>query len=272
MSKILERPGTGGVPISSADHDLCNGPPRWRAEELAVAPPEPGRATTPPALAFVRRGAWLITYRPGESSAESPGGSLDQLHDRLIPILVLADTPEERDRILHVLTDRMSAVRGPRPEAGGQTMVLGELLIDRRAHRVTVDGHEVALTFLEFRLLVTLAERIDQVQSRDTLLADVWGLRSAGATRTVDTHIKRLRDKMRSAGRYIQSVRGVGYRLSEKAAVEGQRTRGASKAVTSASPGAGPPTPVHRADVLSGPNASTAPGEPWRRGRLMAST
>lgn len=91
----------------------------------------------------------------------------------------------------------------------------GCLRVDRTAHRVFVEDEEVTLTALEFRLLATLIERKNRVQSRDTLLEDVWGLRLQVETRTVDTHIKRLREKLGAAGAYIHTVRGVGYRFAD---------------------------------------------------------
>ena len=92
---------------------------------------------------------------------------------------------------------------------------VAELRIDKDAHRVTVGPEEVPLTALEFKLLVTLIERRDRVQGRGTLLSDVWAMDSEIASRTVDTHVKRLRDKLGTAGRFIETVRGVGYRFSE---------------------------------------------------------
>ncbi len=90
---------------------------------------------------------------------------------------------------------------------------LGDLRIDREAHRVWVAGREVELTALEFRLLITFYERRERVQSRATLHDDVWGVSPDLATRTVDTHVKRLREKLGSARDYIETVRGVGYRV-----------------------------------------------------------
>jgi two-component system phosphate regulon response regulator PhoB len=78
-----------------------------------------------------------------------------------------------------------------------------------------VSGEEISLTALEFKLLVTLTERRDRVQARGTLLSDVWAIDAEIASRTVDTHVKRLRDKLGTAGRFIETVRGVGYRFSE---------------------------------------------------------
>jgi two-component system phosphate regulon response regulator PhoB len=79
---------------------------------------------------------------------------------------------------------------------------------------VRVKGQEVVLTALEFRLLRTLLERGDRVQTREVLLSDVWGIQAEIHTRTVDTHIKRLREKLGPAGDIIETVRGVGYKLS----------------------------------------------------------
>jgi two-component system phosphate regulon response regulator PhoB len=91
----------------------------------------------------------------------------------------------------------------------------GKLKVDREAHRVWVEGREIDLTALEFRLLVTLHDRKNRVQSRDALLQDVWGIEADITTRTVDTHVKRLREKLGLAGDYIETVRGVGYRFAD---------------------------------------------------------
>ena len=103
-------------------------------------------------------------------------------------------------------------------EADG--MQFGPLKVDTVAHRVWVEGSDVKLTALEFRLLTTFLGRKGRVQTRDTLLSDVWGIHADVTTRTVDTHVKRLREKLRCAGQYIETLRGVGYRFS--AQPEGQ--------------------------------------------------
>lgn len=92
----------------------------------------------------------------------------------------------------------------------------GILTVDIEAHRVWVEDQELALTALEFKLLNTLLERRGRVQSRERLLDDVWGYEVAITTRTVDTHVKRLREKLRAAGDYIETVRGVGYRMRDQ--------------------------------------------------------
>jgi two-component system phosphate regulon response regulator PhoB len=108
-----------------------------------------------------------------------------------------------------------SALRRARPEVDrNRPIEFGVLRVERDRQRVWVAGHEVTLTPLEFRLLVTLHDRRDQVQSRDTLLNDVWGISPDVTTRTVDTHVKRLRNKLGEAAEYVQTVRGIGYRFA----------------------------------------------------------
>jgi two-component system, OmpR family, phosphate regulon response regulator PhoB len=94
---------------------------------------------------------------------------------------------------------------------------VGAIRVDVEAHRAYVGGSEVILTPLEFRLLVTLMSRVGRVQSREQLLTDVWEMSSEIETRTVDTHVKRLREKLGEARDLLETVRGVGYRLVEPA-------------------------------------------------------
>jgi two-component system phosphate regulon response regulator PhoB len=150
---------------------------------------------------------------------------------QLVPIIMVTAKAEEIDRIVgfelgaddyvvkpfsvRELILRIDAVlrRGRTPEQ--RLLEAGELRLDKEAHRVTVSGEEISLTALEFKLLVTLIERRERVQARGTLLSDVWAIDAEIASRTVDTHVKRLRDKLGTAGRFIETVRGVGYRFSE---------------------------------------------------------
>ena len=90
----------------------------------------------------------------------------------------------------------------------------GELKIDVDSHEVFVNDEQVSLTALEFKLLRQLVDRRGRVQSRDQLLSDVWGYSSDVTTRTVDTHIKRLREKLGVMGKYVQTIRGVGYKFT----------------------------------------------------------
>lgn len=103
----------------------------------------------------------------------------------------------------------------------GNKIVAGPLVIDRSAHRVTVDGAEIDLTATEYKLLVTLAERRGRVQTRGQLLETVWEANPEIQTRTVDMHVQRLRSKLGPAADLLETVRGFGYRF--RAA---DRTRG----------------------------------------------
>ena len=91
--------------------------------------------------------------------------------------------------------------------------ICGPLQVDISRHLVTVKGRRVELTATEFKLLALLVQRNGHVQSRDRLLRDVWEYESHIDTRTVDTHIRRLRDKLGPACKYLNTVRGVGYRF-----------------------------------------------------------
>src|SRR6056300_924046 len=90
----------------------------------------------------------------------------------------------------------------------------GDLVIDIDSHEVFVNNDLVILTALEFKLLRQLVDRRGRVQSRDQLLSDVWGYSAEVTTRTVDTHIKRLGEKLVTMGKYVQTIRGVGYKFS----------------------------------------------------------
>ena len=91
---------------------------------------------------------------------------------------------------------------------------VGELVLDRSRHEVRAGDRRIECTATEFRLLSILMERQGRVQARDRLLSDVWGYDSIIDTRTVDTHMRRLRDKLGEFGKYIETVRGFGYRLA----------------------------------------------------------
>ncbi len=101
--------------------------------------------------------------------------------------------------------------------AASDEVTFGCLRIDAPGHRVFVEDAEVHLTALEFKLLSTFYERRGRVQTRERLLSDVWGYRAEVTTRTVDTHVKRLREKLAAAGVYVETVRGVGYRFRARA-------------------------------------------------------
>jgi len=148
-----------------------------------------------------------------------------------IPIIMLTAKGEEIDRVVgfemgaddyvvkpfsnRELMLRVRAVlrRNGEKEQKGATLSLGDLVIDTQRHLVSVSGAEVVLTSTEYKLLMNLAERAGRVQSREILLQNVWGYNYFGDTRTVDTHLTRLRTKLGAAGEMIKTVRGFGYKL-----------------------------------------------------------
>jgi two-component system phosphate regulon response regulator PhoB len=155
---------------------------------------------------------------------------------RSIPVLMVTARSEEIDRVVgfelgaddyivkpfsvRELILRVQAVlrraQAPAADSEAAELVFGRLRVDRLAHRAWVDGDEVTLTPLEMKLLWTLWERRGRVQSRGTLLDDVWEASPENNTRTVDTHVKRLREKLGAAGGYVETVRGIGYRFTDR--------------------------------------------------------
>ena len=144
--------------------------------------------------------------------------------DRVVGFELGADDYVVKPFSVRELMLRIDAVlrRSIEPKTARPMLEFGSLRIDNEAHRVWVAGQEVELTALEFKLLVTLLERKNRVQSRTVLLSDVWGIEADITTRTVDTHVKRLREKLGEAGDYIETVRGVGYRFAESPAQSAQ--------------------------------------------------
>ena len=148
-----------------------------------------------------------------------------------IPIIMLTAKAAEIDRVLGLelgaddyvtkpfspreLTLRIKGLLSRREtrETKAEQMKFGELNVDVPAHRVTVNGKPIELTATEFKLLTLLAQRRGRVQSRDQLLKDVWEYDNMIDTRTVDTHMRRLREKLGKAARHLDTVRGVGYRF-----------------------------------------------------------
>ena len=151
---------------------------------------------------------------------------------RQIPIMMLTAKAEEIDRIVGLefgADDYVTKPFSPREvvlrigaimrrtdtKQEEEHLRVGPIEIDAARHQVSVNGKRVNLTSLEFRLLRTLMQRRGRVQARDRLLNDVWGYESVIDTRTVDTHVRRLRRKLGKAADVIESVRGFGYRLRE---------------------------------------------------------
>jgi len=119
-------------------------------------------------------------------------------------------------------TGTQTAVDGPQAASGDDSapkprrrLLVGNLEVDVDGHHAFVDGSEIHVSILEMRLLIYLMESKGRVRSREELLGDVWGYKPGVSTRTVDTHVKRLRDKLNTAGDLIETVRGMGYRFAE---------------------------------------------------------
>jgi two-component system, OmpR family, phosphate regulon response regulator PhoB len=140
--------------------------------------------------------------------------------DRVVGFELGADDYVTKPFSVREVLLRVQAVlrRLPATDAADPALVVsfGRLRIDHGAHRVWVDDAEVTLTALEMRLLWTLYQRRGRVQPRGTLLDDVWEANPENNTRTVDTHVKRLREKLGTACDYIETVRGVGYRFASE--------------------------------------------------------
>ena len=149
-----------------------------------------------------------------------------------IPILMLTARAAEMDRVLGlelgaddyvtkpfsprelVIRIRKLLARSQVSEDATAHIKVGDIDIDVPRHVVLVLGKEVVLTATEFKLLEVLARRRGRVQTRDRLLQDVWGYENPIDSRTVDTHMRRLREKLGSAARHLDTVRGVGYRIN----------------------------------------------------------
>jgi two-component system phosphate regulon response regulator PhoB len=150
---------------------------------------------------------------------------------RLIPVLILTARAEELDRIIGLelgaddyvtkpfspreLVLRVKAILRRREidRESERFLQIGDLLIDIEGHHVSVKKMPIPLTSTEFKLLVELASKRGRVQTRTSLLDRVWGYTYEGYDRTVDTHIRHLREKLGDLGKYIETLRGVGYRF-----------------------------------------------------------
>lgn len=152
---------------------------------------------------------------------------------RQIPILMLTAKAAEIDRVAgleHGADDYVTKPFSPREivlrvkailrrataDSDAEAIQAGGIAIDPARHSVSIDGEPVRLTSIEFKLLQTLAKRRGRVQARDRLLFDVWGYETMIDTRTVDTHVRRLREKLGPAGDVIETVRGFGYKFRDE--------------------------------------------------------
>jgi len=150
-----------------------------------------------------------------------------------VPVIMVTAKGEEVDRIVGLelgaddyivkpfspreLILRVKAIlkRGKSEIVKKNILTAGNIAIDIEKHKVSVGKKAIELTQMEFKLLTTLVERQGRVQSREQLLTDVWDIAADVDTRTIDTHIKRLREKLGKTGNLLETVRGMGYRCKE---------------------------------------------------------
>ena len=149
---------------------------------------------------------------------------------RNLPVIMATARGEEYDKItgldsgaddylvkpfgmMEMISRVRAVLRRARPERSRSALSLGGVTIDPESRRVTANGQEAALTLKEFELLYTLMSSPGVVFTRDRLLSEIWGTDYDGETRTVDVHIRTLRQKLGEAGAAIGTVRGVGYRM-----------------------------------------------------------
>lgn len=150
-----------------------------------------------------------------------------------LPVMILTAKSSEYDRVVGLdsgaddympkpfgmmeLVSRVRALlrRAAKPAAEDKLFTAGSLAVDVKRRAVTVDGEPVILTYKEFELLCYLLENRGVVLSRDQILTKIWDYNYSGETRTVDVHIRTLRQKLGDAGALIETVRGVGYRLAQ---------------------------------------------------------
>lgn len=180
---------------------------------------------------------WML---PGDSGVTLAKRWRADPRTKQVPILMLTARSEENDKVLGLdagaddyitkpfstqeLLARIRAVlRRRAPEQAGGSVTIGPLTLDASTYRVTVNGHAVKLGPTEFKLLNHFMRHPERVHSRGQLLDKVWGDHVFIEERTVDVHVKRLREALGAAGALIETVRGAGYRLSAQAQTDDRR-------------------------------------------------
>lgn len=175
----------------------------------------------------------LDVMLPGEDGISILKKIREQSHTSDIPVIMATAKGTEFDKVIGLdlgaddyltkpfgmmeMISRIKAVlRRSRPKEEKQILVAGSLELNLNQHTATVDGKRLQLTLKEFEMLKLFMESIGRVYTRDQLLSKIWGADYVGETRTVDVHIGTLRTKLGGCGDYIQTVRGVGYRMEVK--------------------------------------------------------
>ena len=174
----------------------------------------------------------LDVMLPGEDGMSLLRALRQDARTRRLPVILVTARDAEMDKVngldagaddyltkpfgvMELLARVRAILRRSGEEKAEDVLTHGPIMLDRLRHRVTAEGAEVVLTHMEFELLAFLMAHPGQALTREVLLDDVWGMAYAGDTRTVDVHIRTLRQKLGESGSLIATVRGVGYRLED---------------------------------------------------------
>lgn len=174
----------------------------------------------------------LDVMLPGEDGLSLLRALRRDAKTRRIPVILVTARDAEMDKVkgldsgaddyltkpfgvMELLARVRALLRRTQKDAPSDAMTIGALSLDRESHRVTADGQEVTLTHMEFELLAFLMAHAGKAVTREVLLDDVWGMAYTGDTRTIDVHVRTLRQKLGDCGRMIATVRNVGYRMEE---------------------------------------------------------
>ena len=174
----------------------------------------------------------LDVMLPGEDGISILRSLRRETRTRRLPVILVTARDAEMDKVrgldegaddyltkpfgvMELLARVRALLRRSGEAAPEECLTLGDVTLDRARHRVTAGGAEVVLTHMEFELLAFLMAHAGKAVTREVLLDDVWGIAYAGDTRTVDVHIRTLRQKLGASGIMIATVRGVGYRMED---------------------------------------------------------
>ncbi len=166
---------------------------------------------------------------PGKDGIEVLTKLRERKETKSIPVIMVTAKDTEYDKVLGFesgaddyiskpfsmleLLSRVKAVLRRTSKKESDVLSINGIELSSNAHTVFVDGYEVSLSFKEFELLRVLMENVGTVLSRDILLDRIWGYSSASETRTIDVHIRHLREKLGAKGDLIETVKGVGYKM-----------------------------------------------------------
>jgi two-component system phosphate regulon response regulator PhoB len=231
---MSQKPGNKKILVAEDEEDVLNlVAANLKAAGDQVLRAEDGESALEQARSALPALVILDLMLPGMSGLEVCKVLKSETSTRNIPVLMLTAKAEEVDRIVGlelgaddyvtkpfsprelVLRVRSILKRASAPQEASDIIRLGDIQVDRARYEVMVKNKPIDFTATEFKLLTMLMERRGRVQSRDTLLNDVWGYESIIDTRTVDTHIRRLREKLGKAADCIETIRGFGYRMVE---------------------------------------------------------